>query len=61
MRLERFDDKEALQLAWELTRKVYSLTKKTKFVCDFGLKGPIQAKSTNESKPGTVNAEPVNA
>ena len=42
MRIERFEDIEAWQLARELTRKVYSLTKKTKFTRDFGLKGQIQ-------------------
>ena len=42
MRIERFEDIEAWQLARELTRKVYCLTKKTKFTRDFGLKGQIQ-------------------
>jgi four helix bundle protein len=42
MRIERFEDIEAWQLARELTRKVYGLTKKTKFARDFGLKGQIQ-------------------
>jgi four helix bundle protein len=42
MGIERFEDIEAWQLAWELTRKVYALTKKTKFSRDFGLKGQIQ-------------------
>ena len=42
MRIERFEDIEAWQLARELTRKVYSLTKKSKFASDFGLKGQIQ-------------------
>ena len=42
MRIERFEDIEAWQLARELTRKVYSLTKKSKFASDFGLKGRIQ-------------------
>ena len=50
MRIERFEDIdppavwriEAWQLARELTRKVYGLTKKTKFAGDFGLKGQIQ-------------------
>ena len=42
MKIERFEDIEAWQLARELTRKVYGLTKKTKFACDFGLKGQIQ-------------------
>jgi four helix bundle protein len=42
MRIERFEDIEAWQLARELTKKVYSLTKKPKFARDFGLKGQIQ-------------------
>ena len=42
MKIERFEDIEAWQLARELTCKVYSLTKKTKFTRDFGLKGQIQ-------------------
>ena len=42
MRIERFEDIEAWQLARELTRKVYKLTRKPEFVRDFGLKGQIQ-------------------
>ena len=42
MKIERFEDIEAWQLALELTRKVYQLTKKGKFARDFGLKGQIQ-------------------
>jgi len=42
MRIERFEDIEAWQLARELARKVYSLTKKAKFSRDFGLRGQIQ-------------------
>ena len=42
MRIERFEDIEAWQLARELTCKVYALTKKTKFTRDFGLKEQIQ-------------------
>lgn len=43
MRIKRFDeDIEAWQLARQLTCKVYSLTKKTKFARDFGLRGQIQ-------------------
>lgn len=42
MKIERFEDIEAWQLARELTYKVYSLTKKTKFARDFGLRGQIQ-------------------
>jgi len=42
MKIERFEDIEGWQLARELTRKVYALTKKDKFARDFGLKGQIQ-------------------
>ena len=42
MRIERFEDIEAWQLARELTRKVYNLTRKPEFARDFGLKGQIQ-------------------
>ncbi len=42
MGIERFEDIEAWQLARELTRKVYGLTKKNKFARDFGLKGQNQ-------------------
>jgi four helix bundle protein len=42
MRIERFEDIEAWQLARELTRKVYDFTKKPEFARDFGLKGQIQ-------------------
>ena len=42
MKIERFEDIEAWQLARELTRKVYSLTKKPGFSKDYGLKGQIQ-------------------
>ena len=42
MKIKRFEEIEAWQLARELTRKVYSLTKKPKFSKDFGLKGQIQ-------------------
>ena len=42
MGIERFEDIEAWQLARELARKVYALTKNTKFAKDFGLKGQIQ-------------------
>ena len=34
MRIERFEDIEAWQLARELTRKVYSLTKKPQFASE---------------------------
>ncbi len=42
MRIERFEDIKAWQLARELTRKVYGLTKKAKFARDLGLKKQIQ-------------------
>ena len=42
MKIERFEDIEAWQLARELTRKVYCLTKKTGFARDYGLKQQIQ-------------------
>jgi four helix bundle protein len=42
MKIERFEDIEAWQLARELALKVYVLTKKTKFARDIGLKGQIQ-------------------
>ena len=42
MKIERFEDIEAWQLAREITRKVYTLTKKPKFAQDFGLKRQIQ-------------------
>ena len=42
MKIEKFEDIEAWQLARELTRKVYNLTKKSRFARDFGLKGQIQ-------------------
>jgi len=42
MKIERFEDIEAWQLARELTRKVYELTKKPRFTRDFGLKRQIQ-------------------
>ena len=42
MKIERFEDIEAWQLARELTRKVYRLTKKSEFAKDYGLKKQIQ-------------------
>ncbi|MBW1852330.1 MAG: four helix bundle protein [Deltaproteobacteria bacterium] len=42
MKIERFEDIEAWQLARELTRKVYRLTKKTRFAKDCGLIKQIQ-------------------
>ena len=42
MKIERFEDIEAWQLARELARKVYRLTKKPRFAKDYGLKSQIQ-------------------
>jgi len=42
MKIERFEDIEAWQLARELTRKVYHLTRKSGFEKDYGLKRQIQ-------------------
>ena len=42
MRVERFEDIEACQLAREPARKVYGLTKMANFARDFGLKWQIQ-------------------
>ena len=42
MRIDRFEEIEAWQLARELTIKVYGITKKAEFTRDFGLKGQIQ-------------------
>ena len=41
MKIERFEDIEAWQLARELTRKMYHLTKKSEFIRDYGLKRQI--------------------
>jgi four helix bundle protein len=42
MKIHRFEDIEAWQLARELSGKVYTLTKNAKFARDFGLRGQIQ-------------------
>ncbi len=42
MKIERFEDIEAWQLAREMTQMVYRLTAKSGFDKDFGLKGQIQ-------------------
>jgi four helix bundle protein len=42
MKIERFDEIKAWQLARELTKKIYALTTKDKFAQDFGLKRQIQ-------------------
>ena len=47
MKIERFEDLESWKAARELTRKVYSITKKEKFSKDFGLKDQIQRASVS--------------
>ena len=42
MRIDRFEDIEAWQLARVIAFKVYGLTKKGNFARDFGLRGQIQ-------------------
>jgi len=42
MKIERFEDIEAWQLAQELIRKVYRLTKKPEFAKGYGLKAQMQ-------------------
>jgi len=42
MKIQRFEDIQAWQLARELTRKVYNLTKKPRFSKDYGLKNQIR-------------------
>lgn len=42
MKIQKFEDIQAWQLARELTRKVYQLTKKSEFSKDFGLKNQIR-------------------
>ncbi len=42
MKIERFEDIEAWQLARELTRTVYRLAKRSKFAKDYGRKKQIQ-------------------
>jgi four helix bundle protein len=42
MKIDRFEDIEAWQLARVLSQKIYALTKKSEFASDFGLKKQIQ-------------------
>ena len=63
MKIKRFEDIEAWQLARELTAKVYVLTKKSGFARDYGLKDQIQRASGSvmhniaEGFDGGSNAE----
>jgi four helix bundle protein len=45
MKIERFEEIKAWQLARDLTRKVYAFSNKGKFDRDFRLKGQIQSAS----------------
>jgi len=45
MKIERFEDIESWKAARELTKVIYSLTSKTSFNKDFGLKDQIQRAS----------------
>jgi len=62
-KIERFEDIEAWQLARELTRRVYAVTKVAEFARDFGLKDQIQRASGSimhniaEGFDGGSNAE----
>jgi len=63
MKIERFEDIEAWQLARVLTHKVYRLTKKPEFSKDYGLKRQIQEAAgssmhnTAEGSDAETNAE----
>lgn len=59
MRIERFENIEAWQLARELSVKIYGLTKKIEFARDYGLKGQIQdaAGSAMHNKAEGFDAE----
>ncbi|MBW2340944.1 MAG: four helix bundle protein [Deltaproteobacteria bacterium] len=53
MKIERFEDIEAWQLARELTRKVCRLTKKPGFARDYALKRQIQDKFSGSQFQGS--------
>jgi len=63
MKIEKFEDIEAWQLARELSRKVYGLTQMDKFARDFGLKRQIQDAADSSmnkiNKKATTNPEPL--
>ncbi|MBI4027407.1 MAG: four helix bundle protein [Verrucomicrobia bacterium] len=46
MKIERFEDIEAWQLARELTRRVHHLTKKPGFEKDYGLDSSTTSRNT---------------
>jgi hypothetical protein len=47
MKIERFQDIEAWQLARELNRQVYRLTKKTRFAKDLNNREPLNREPNN--------------
>ena len=49
MKIERFEDIEAWQLARELAQKMYRLTKKPGFAKDYGSKKQIQDAARDKS------------
>ena len=56
MKIEQFEDIEAWQLARELTRKVYRLTKKPEFAKDYDFKDVYeQATRTRAAVRGFIN------
>jgi hypothetical protein len=58
MKIERFEDIEAWQIARQLTLRVYEITNKGTFARDFGLRYQIGAfikYFTNNKKPPTTN------
>ena len=62
MKIERFEDIEAWQLARKLTQKVYHLTKKPGFAKDYGLKRQIQdavGSSIHNINPAIKQTNPV--
>ena len=59
MRIERFEDIEAWQLARGLTREDYTLTKETKSARDFGSKGQIQDVYDHARRPRSATRSSI--
>jgi four helix bundle protein len=47
MKIEKFEDLDSWKVARELTKAVYSVTKKEKFSRDFGLRDQMQRASVS--------------
>ena len=47
MKIEKFEDLDYWKISRELTKEVYSITKKEKFNLDFGLRDQIQRASVS--------------